>query len=399
MFLTINLVFYTFPTPSETFLFNLVIQLEKRGHRVNMIVFSKNNNYKHYKERLSDWSGNIYFFPIKSGLLGVFQSVNLLKNPFLLYQTIREFGLVKGILSWLKINFITKNNPDVIHFTYSGIATDNIGSLKFLSERSRLFVSCRGSAEKVKPLISESRKVLLRNLWDKVDSVHCVSMDMKESMEKLGLSSKKAFVNYPAIDIRMFTKKKDDVEKTSSIGFSIVSTGRLHYLKGYVYSIDAISDLIADGHDLYYHIIGDGPDLEALKFLIAERGLTDRIILHGRLNSIEVKNILLSSNIFLLPSLSEGMSNAALEAMCLELPVITTNAGGMSELVQDGINGLVVQRRSSSEIQSAILRMLLDYPKALVMGEMGRKTIIARHDIQKQIGIFESEYQKSLVIE
>jgi colanic acid/amylovoran biosynthesis glycosyltransferase len=224
-------------------------------------------------------------------------------------------------------------------------------------------------------------------------------MDMKKSMENLGLSAEKAFVNYPAIDIRMFTKKKDDVEKTSSIGFSIVSTGRLHYLKGYVYSIDAISDLIADGHDLYYHIIGDGPDLEALKFLIAERGLTDRIILHGRLNSIEVKKILLSSNIFLLPSLSEGMSNAALEAMCLELPVITTNAGGMSELVQDGINGLVVQRRSSSEIQSAILRMLLDYPKALIMGEMGRQTIIERHDIQKQIGIFESEYQKSLVIE
>ncbi len=378
-------------------MFNLAVELANRGHQVRMILMDKSNNKKHYKERLHEWKGCVVNSPGSNYLKVLLYILLNIKKFVVFLSSTNVSGTTKKISAFIKYSLINSGDPEIIHFAYTGLAIEFIDILHLTPAGTKIIVSARGTGEIVKPAIDKNRPILLSRLWYKVDAVHCVSADMAFRLEKLGLSPLRCFVNYPSINIDNFSyvgRENKLISVETSI--RIVSTGRLHYSKGYVYSLPAIRNLLNKGYNLEYHILGDGPDKEMLQFIAADLQLQNTVFFHGKVSSEQVKNHLKEANIYLLPSLYEGISNAALEAMAVGVPIVTTDAGGMAEVVTEGESGYLISRYSIDSITSCLEHIINDYQGAVSMTLAARKIVENRFNLKNQIDIFEKEYKQCL---
>jgi len=122
--------------------------------------------------------------------------------------------------------------------------------------------------------------------------------------------------------------------------FVVGSVGRLAAEKNQMPLIDAVADLRASGADVHLMLVGDGPMRSALEQRAVERGISGAVTLTGAM--ADVRTALRTFDVFVLPSLSETFSNAALEAMAMQLPVILTRTGGASEMIEHGKEGYIV---------------------------------------------------------
>ena len=122
--------------------------------------------------------------------------------------------------------------------------------------------------------------------------------------------------------------------------FVVGTVGRLVPVKGQVHLVDAVATLINQGHDLRLVIVGDGPERPALEQRARAHGLGDRFEITGEVH--DVPRRLAGMHIFALPSLSEAMPLAQLEAAAAGLPLLVTSAGGGAGLVEAGAGGWIV---------------------------------------------------------
>lgn len=392
----IKLVVNSFPAPSETFLFNLVVGLQAKGHRVSVCAMSPSKHNDFYAKRMHEWSKELDVLPFSyTGFKKIFSiALILLRNSKLFLKNRQLVGLKKGILHTVYEVYLTKNNPDVIHFSYSGIGVGFLNILAHLKNKKiKIVTSCRGSAEKVRPIVEPERKEKLNQLFSFCDKIHCVSADMKNGLKEYGLIEEKSFVNYPSVNIDYFKREKPyEVAEHSKL--KLVTTGRLHFQKGYVYVLNAVKKVKDAGFDFEYKIIGDGPDLHMIQYIIHELGLTKEVILTGKVSSSEVKKILLESDIFILPSLYEGIANAALEAMAIQLPLISTRCGGMEEVIENGVNGILVNRFDENELANAILNLIQIPTLRIQLSNKSRNVIENKFNINQQLIVFEENYSK-----
>jgi glycosyltransferase involved in cell wall biosynthesis len=135
-------------------------------------------------------------------------------------------------------------------------------------------------------------------------------------------------------------------------------------------------------------IIGDGPEHQRLLYTIQDLGLEGSVRLRGRLSPTGVRQRLQAADAFLLSSLSEGLSNAALEAMACGLPVVTTDCGGMREAITDGIEGLITPVRDAAALALALERLWQIPDLRQRMGEAGRRRILSDYTLKRQIDQF-----------
>lgn len=142
-----------------------------------------------------------------------------------------------------------------------------------------------------------------------------------------------------------------DLPSKRSRGEKIVSLGRLHPVKGIEFLIAAVRD-IENCPELL--VAGSGPEEERLKEMA--KGLNIRFL--GRIP--ESEELFLQGRVFVLPSLSEGLPQAALEAMSYGLPVVATRVGGIPEVVEHGKTGLLVEPGNPQALREAIERLLGD---------------------------------------
>lgn len=136
----------------------------------------------------------------------------------------------------------------------------------------------------------------------------------------------------------------------------IISVGRLVPQKNHHMMIESFA-AIANKHPSYKLVIyGEGPLRDSLLQQVHRLRMDDRIILPGRTNKI-IKHMN-EARIFCMSSTHEGMSNALIEAICLGLPIITTNVSGVNELINDEVNGLVVNVNDVASYTKALDRLI-----------------------------------------
>jgi colanic acid/amylovoran biosynthesis glycosyltransferase len=394
----IKLVVNSFPAASETFLYNLVTGLEKRGVKVTVYATARTKDTGLYIDKLKDWSGNIQQVSIITGTFSnIIQiAASLITNPLFFLKMIREKGIKKGYSNFLNICFLVKGKPDIIHFSFSGLGITYLDCLPYLKKQSvKMVVSCRGTAEKVKLFLEPERGEKMRSLFSQVDLIHCVSKDMRDGLLSFGLVPTKTFINYPSIDAGKFFKNNSGLIGTSG-KYSIVTIGRLHFQKGYVYALQALKKLVEKNIPFIYNILGEGPDRPMLTWLIKEWGLNDHVVLHGKVNSEQVLKILNISNVFLLSSVYEGVSNAVLEAMAMELPVLSTRAGGMAEVIEHRVNGLLTDWRTPDHMGDQLVWLYENPAEAIEMGKKARVTVHNLFSLDRQIDIFIQQYKTIL---
>ncbi len=191
------------------------------------------------------------------------------------------------------------------------------------------------------------------------DGLLAVSAALKADMVTLGIPDEKITVHYTGIDTQRF-KPVDRAKAKQSINVSgplIVSVGALNPRKGQSLVIRALEKI----PDAQLWCIGEGEDRAKLMALADKLGLADRVHLPGNLPHDEVAKIVATADILALPSASEGLANAWVEALACGTPIVISNAGGAQELVDRPEAGAIVARDPAA-IATAITAILADPP-------------------------------------
>jgi glycosyltransferase involved in cell wall biosynthesis len=147
----------------------------------------------------------------------------------------------------------------------------------------------------------------------------------------------------------------------------IVTIAELHRNKGLIYAISAIENLHKEGLEITYSIYGEGEDRKKLEELIAIKQLGEVITLHGHVTG--VANNLRDFDLFLLPSVKEGLPYVLLEAGKAMLPVVTTTTGGIPEIVRHEETGLLVQPKDVECLTKELRRLIVDRKFAKKLGQ------------------------------
>jgi colanic acid/amylovoran biosynthesis glycosyltransferase len=285
-----------------------------------------------------------------------------------------------------------KGKWNLIYFPWNGAAIDYSGLFE-LGIPS--IISCRGSQINIKPITTKSTRYIegLTESLIKATAVHCVSQDILNQAARYGLDPGKAIVIQPAVDPDFFTEPAGRLKNPR---FTIVTTGSLIWRKGYESLLMAVRKFLDTGRDAELHIIGTGEERQRILYTIVDLNLNNHVFLQGHLPPKQVCERLQEADVFVLASLSEGISNAVLEAMSCGLPIVTTNCGGMTEAIDDGIEGLIVPVWDENAMADALIRLAASRDLRKRMGAAGRQRILADFTLDHQIRDFKHLIQTAI---
>ncbi len=165
--------------------------------------------------------------------------------------------------------------------------------------------------------------------------------------------------------------------------FLVTTVGNIRRIKGHDLFIKAAAAIMPQFPKASFTIAGDILDpayFAELQSLVHDLGLSNHFRFDGGVT--DLRRHLAMADIFVLPSRSEGFSNALVEAMVSSLPVVATDVGGNSEAVQDGATGWIVPSEDSTALTSAIVKLLSDPALAKSMGAAGRDRAIENFTIE-----------------
>lgn len=323
----------------------LLRELDSKGVEVDLVTSSPE---KYSEEEMSDGT-NIYRLDVGKEDLNYWR-----KSELLLY-------MFKGTAKARKLE--RENDYDLLH-AWTGFPCGLMA--RFLKED--YIVALRGSDvpgyssrfSNIYPVL----KPLIRDIWRKAEEVIPNSQDLKQLAEETADVDMNVIEN--GVDVRKFSPKSGPGKKPK-----VITVARLVERKRVQDVIRAVKDL-----EIELEIVGDGPEMQDLGELVDDLGISHKVDFKGEVDHNDLPDYYRSSDIFVLPSLKEGMSNTVLEAMASGLPVIVTDTGGADVLVDE--NGSVVGSRNPEEIRDELQKYIADPGKLESEGRKSREIAEAR---------------------
>jgi len=223
------------------------------------------------------------------------------------------------------------------------------------------------------------RRIMNRILSKITDKIVAVSEDVKEDIIRYdSIDPSKIEVIPNGIDVERFNPEKNttDIRKEFSLeedDIVIGFVGRIVPAKGLEYLLNALPYLNEEFKSIKLLIVGEGSLVEELKERAKKNNIFDNILFIGRRR--DIPEILASINIFVMPSIAEGLPNALLEAMAMGKPIVTTEVGGIPEIVKNGFNGLLVPPRDTLSLSKAIKELIGNDRLAAKLGQAARDLV------------------------
>jgi len=246
-------------------------------------------------------------------------------------------------------------------------------------------------------LFFERRRLLDRFTGNFLNNTFiAVSKAVKETVEK-SLGFKNIVVIYNSIDVeelkplneeeRIYVKSNLGIKKNSAV---IVIVGRLEEQKGHIFLLEALSQVELKNKDLTLFVLGQGPLEGSLKKIVKYFNIQDKVIFLG--NRKDIRQIVGCADMFVLPSIFEGFGIVLLEGMALKIPCIASDVGGVSEIITNNENGLLVKPASSKALAEAILALMDNPVKRREFAENGYKKVVEDFNIKNNIKLLENVY-------
>jgi len=210
------------------------------------------------------------------------------------------------------------------------------------------------------------------------DAFVAVSAFVKESaMRNLGLNADKITVIPNSVDIEEFrnVRRESANGKREELGILpqekvILTVGRLDPPKGHRFLFLAMGDILRAVPELKLLVVGDGPSRSSLEALARDLGIAANVVFTGVRS--DVRELLALAQVFVLPTLSEGMPVTLLESLASGVPAVASRIGPTEEVIEDGVSGLLVPPRSPQALADAVLVLLQNSERAKAMAERGR---------------------------
>jgi glycosyltransferase involved in cell wall biosynthesis len=292
------------------------------------------------------------------------------------------YSKVQALGQLIYSNQLIGEEYDLIYL--NSLQTGRHFCIRALFPRAKIIASSRGQDFDWKP--SGYDKVLRD-----VDHLHVLGTHLKSMAEGRGFPSSRISMIPPAV----MPQEIQTREQNKSDEIVIMSSARIVWSKGYTYSLRAISLLskMLKMMPFKYVILGDGEDMDLIKFEINRLGLSNRVELMGWVNQIEVNRWLAKSHIYLLLSIEEGFNNSVMQAQSLGLPCVVSDAGGLPENVKDGETGIIVPRYDAQKAADALYSLVTDNVKRSRMGQAAGNRMRSEFSISNQSAKYEEMFR------
>lgn len=203
------------------------------------------------------------------------------------------------------------------------------------------------------------------------------------------------------VDLERFNAVRNGtLHKELSLPPNVALVGMISVLrswKGHATFLDAAAQLLLDAkRSVHFVIAGDGPGREELAEKIAHEPWKDRVTVLG--HRADVPNVLSSLDVLVLPSYAhEGIPQIVLQAQAMACPVVATAVGGIPEVVEEGVNGLLVPPRDFPALAEKIGMLLYDPKLSERLGHAGREYVVKHHSLdamgERLLEVYESSYR------
>lgn len=381
-----TIVIYSGEIPSTTFIERLIVGLASSGNTIYLfgkqkkkVTYPKNIKKFAYSSKFSKFTTLLQY----TLLLSVFKSNEKRKLDKII---VNQKGNTK--IKQLKYYPVLYHKPDIFHLQWAKGIEDWLWVKEF---GIQFVLSLRGTHISISPIADKTLHQKYRAYFHKIDGFHAVSKNILEQARYYESDLKNTAVIYSGLDLDQLIYKP---KRTINSELKILSIGRSHWLKGYNYALDAFSLLKEENFSFQYKIIGIDND-EELLFQRNQLHLEEEVIFQKSVSFEKIVAAIYESDIVLLPSIEEGIANVVLEAMALGTLVISTDCGGMNEIVSHTENGFIVPIRNSKAIAETIKRVNnLDLENYNAIGLKARKAIENQHGKDKMIRDFEVFYDK-----
>lgn len=196
---------------------------------------------------------------------------------------------------------------------------------------------------------------------------------------------------YNGIDLSAFQRMDHTRERTAvreELGIPtdanvLITVAVLRPQKGIQFMIQALPEVLASHPNTYYVVVGGGSHESALKAEVAKAVVPDRVIFTGMRK--DIARLMIASDIFVLPTLTEALPTVLAEAMAARLPIIASRVGGIPEMIVDGKNGCLVEPENLEQLSLACVELLGDDEKRAAMGIEGLQIVHQKFNIERQV--------------
>jgi len=238
---------------------------------------------------------------------------------------------------------------------------------------------------------------LYRRSAGDASAIVCISTAVERDLARHGLARSTLHVCRNGISLPETPSPDTRDAVRASLGLAgdalvVAAVGRLSWVKGLRHLIDAVPLVLRCQPTAQFLIIGDGPDRPELEALATARGVTNHVRFTGHRD--DVTRILAAVDILALPSLSEGLPFAAMEAMAAGVPVVASRVGALAELLDEGRAGVLVRPASAEALASTLVDLMTDSQARARLAIQGRRRIVDAYSFEAMIDCTEAILSK-----
>jgi glycosyltransferase involved in cell wall biosynthesis len=214
-----------------------------------------------------------------------------------------------------------------------------------------------------------------RLVLKRFDAVSAVSQTVAEMLRSFGVRHERITVIPNGIDLQDFDRGALATSRSTPSGRERVIgiVGRLDMQKGFAYLIRALQTLHPSFPELRLLVVGEGPDRAKIEKLVAEQGLSSVVTIAGQ--QVDMPAVYAGMDIFVLPSLNEGLPMTLLEAMAASKPVIATRVGAVPTVIADGETGVLIEPADSAALTRAIIELLNNPERCRLLAQNARAQV------------------------
>jgi glycosyltransferase involved in cell wall biosynthesis len=197
----------------------------------------------------------------------------------------------------------------------------------------------------------------------------------------------KTFVVPSGLELEEYSPLKKDTGRKDIV---VAMVGRLEPVKGPGYFVEAAGLVLKEFPEARFMLAGAGSLKDSLEKQAEGLGIKDRVVFLGWRD--DVPRILSAIDVLVLPSLNEAVGRVILEAACFGVPAVASRTGGVPEIIQDGLTGILVEPGNPAELAKGIIFLLRDREKRLSMGQAAKELVFREFSVEKMVRKIEELY-------
>lgn len=396
---TIAVVLKGYPRLSETFIAQELLELERNGYRLHLFSMRRPTDVKRHPIH-DEITAPVTYLPeyLHNEPLRVFRAWRAMRKTPAYAGVFRTFlGDLRRDPSRNRFRrfgqalVLAHEMPATVGWLYSHFIHTPAAVTKYCSGLTDLSWSCSAHA---KDIWTTPEWELRDKLADAQWTVTCTASGFAQ-LKSLSPGDGRVHLVYHGLDLSRFAPRSDSPSMNAGdrpeTPAQLVSVGRAVEKKGFDTLLEALTLLPDDLHWRWTHI-GTGELLDDLKAEAAELGLSDKVRFLGSQAQSAVKDLYLSSDLFVLPCRiaangdRDGLPNVLVEAQSQQLACVSTHISAIPELIEDGETGLLVEPNDAAALADAIESLIRNPQRRLAMGQAGERRVRSKFDHLAAIG-------------